>query len=301
MSKRVPWSFNIRAEGSSAGGPCNDDAYGAADQYLWIVDGATNVGPVRCTRSASDAAWLAGAISRWLHAEAVGESVRPVSGLLQGLEAYLMSAFAAEMGAMGLAKVDYRDAPTACLGLVRISNGALEVACVGDVTIAILMPNGDLRLFTDKGVEFCAAKTLASLREARSAGLSGEALRQQIQPILYANRTFANQGNGYRIVHPQQSWAKGVVVHFLPVEKNARVMLATDGLWRLVNVFRDCDARGLADRLERTGFNSVVERLRTVERGDPDGSAFLRVKCSDDATGVLALAQSQPPMPLGEF
>lgn len=289
----MPGCFELRAAGSAAGGTGNDDAFGATGQYLWVVDGATDVGVMRCTRHTSDAAWLAETIHHWLLHATQGQTARPLQVLLQGLEAHLRAAFAAELRAAGLAQVDRRDAPTACLGLVYLAGSELQAVCVGDVSIAALAAHAVPWLLSDREHEVCAARTRFVLREARNEGLSGEAMRQRIRPVLRANRALANQPDGYRIVHPQQSWAAGAAVHTVCLPQDARVLLATDGLWRLVDVFRDCDAQGLVERLDALGFDHVVAHLRSLEAADPEGQLYVRVKCHDDATAVLARAQVQ--------
>lgn len=287
----VPWYFEVEAAGSASGGSGNDDDFGATDQYLWVIDGATDVGAVHCTRQISDAAWLADTMGQWLREQTRGQPSVSVRTLLLGLEAHLRSAFAAEVRTTGLAQVARQDAPTACLGLVRISDGMLELVCVGDVSITVLAPNGTPWLLSDREHEVCAARTQLVLREARNEGVSGDALRECIRPVLRANRALANQPDGYRIVHPQHAWAAGATVHVLPAVADTRVLLATDGLWRLVDVFRDCDAQGLSERLGAEGFDAVVEHLRSLERADPLGQVHLRVKVSDDATAILAQAR----------
>lgn len=76
--------------------------------------------------------------------------------------------------------------------------------------------------------------------------------------------------------------------HFAQVGKIAMaaggyVLLASDGLMRLVDVFRVYSAAELFAAARNTGLASLIQRVRTVELDD----AYPRAKVHDDASGLL--------------
>jgi hypothetical protein len=65
------------------------------------------------------------------------------------------------------------------------------------------------------------------------------------------------------------------------------VLLATDGLMRLVEVYGAYDADGLVAAAADKGLAALLRELRGIEAADAGCARFPRIKPSDDATGVL--------------
>jgi hypothetical protein len=65
------------------------------------------------------------------------------------------------------------------------------------------------------------------------------------------------------------------------------VLLASDGLMRLVDVFRLYTAVELFVAARDGGLAPLIRLLRTVEHDDIHGHRYPRAKVHDDATGLL--------------
>lgn len=73
----------------------------------------------------------------------------------------------------------------------------------------------------------------------------------------------------------------------LPVANGDWVLLATDGLMRLVDVFGVEKYDTLIESVRNTGLRELVSRVRELEARDPNCEVFPRVHKEDDATAIL--------------
>ena len=290
------WFLDVQVAASDAVYPRNDDAFGHTPRRLWVLDGATGVSKRRCTRDSSDAAWLAQAASAWLAADAAPSTAQSRSApmCLYALEGAMTAAFAEEMAQSGARNVTDVDMPSACLGLVQIEGDHLAMACVGDVTVAVHTPGGADTTFSDHASAAASQRTLKTWLAARARGVPDDQLWEQVRPVILKNREEVNRPGGYRVIHPVRRWASGVPIHHMPLVAGMQVLLASDGLWRLVDLFADMTAASLMQQLGTPGWPQVLARLRALEQADARGERHPRVKCSDDATAVLATVCRAP-------
>ncbi|MDG4864633.1 hypothetical protein P8605_41455, partial [Streptomyces sp. T-3] len=61
----------------------------------------------------------------------------------------------------------------------------------------------------------------------------------------------------------------------------------TDGVTRWVEAFREGDWPECFALLQKEGPQSVIDRVRALERADPESAAFPRGKAHDDAAAAL--------------
>jgi hypothetical protein len=293
MSDTHSWTFDVRCAASDAAtgvaGDRNDDAYGCALQRLWVLDGATGVSPRRCTRDSSDAAWLAETAGHWLAADTrTPRSTGPLAPRLLELQRFVQDAFSWEQQQTGGTPPDDIDMPCACLGVAQIEGDHLRLACVGDINVVVAWPDGRHQTWSDQASTAAAALTLRAWHAAREQGLRGDALWETVRPVILRNRETVNRPDGYRVIHPKRPWAEGVQVHHIPLIQGMRVLLASDGLWRLVDLFNSHSALDVLQAIDTHGWPTVLTELRALEDADTGASRYARVKHRDDATAVLA-------------
>lgn len=269
----------------------NDDAYGSHAHMLWVIDGATGVSNVRHTRHASDAAWLAQAASQHLAQEAPSSDL-PLYARLQNLERQLGDAFARERThALTLQEAQHapvHSMPSACLGVVQLHRDGLEIACVGDVSIVVETPGHGIAVYSDHASTRFSERTMHAWQAAKQQALSHDAIWDTVRPVILENRKSMNTADGYRVVHPTLPWTVGLEVVKLPLVAGMRVLLASDGLWRLVDVYAQMTPEALLHAVATRGLAAVLNQLRELEAQDPSCLRYARIKPSDDATALLA-------------
>lgn len=285
-----PLTFSAREIASDAGRAINDDAAGARGGAIWVLDGATGISDVSCTPGPSDAAWLAHYVSGWF---ATQTGSAPLMSQLPRLHVALTETFTSQHYDQGIAR---EDTPSACLGLVEYdrAHGRLEIAIIGDISVVVATPDGAVQHFTDPSVDRFGAKSLAAWREARRQGASLEEAWAITRPVIRKNRRMVNRPGGYWVINPVMPWLEGVQRRSVAVPDGARVLLVTDGYFRLVDVFNQWDAGTLLERSFSDGPRAVISELRRVEEADPDCLTHARMKVHDDATAIIAeLAPAQ--------
>lgn len=281
-------TFSVRQIVSDAGGGVNDDAAGARANAIWVLDGATGASDVACTSGPTDAAWLARFVSDWLRKNS--DPVLPLLHQLPQLQDVLCDAFAKEGHA---AEIAQEDTPSACLGIVEYDarHGTLEIGLIGDLSVVIASTDGTVRYFTDPSVERFGARSLAIWCEARLQGASLEEAWKIVRPAIRENRRMVNRPEGYWVVNPVMPWLEGVRYHSVPAEAGMRVMLVSDGYFRLVDVLGHCDDRTLLESSFALGLEVMVATLRRIETEDPDCLVHARMKPHDDATAIIAVLE----------
>jgi hypothetical protein len=268
-----------------ASGDENEDRAGAEPPFAWIIDGATDLLPEPLTSAPSDAAWFAAA----MHDTLRGLAATPPSSLIDIPEIvaeHLAPRFAADSRRAATGADEH---PSASAIVVRVQNGELEYVSLGDCTLIV----EDGGRWTQIGVD----EEDAGDRWVADA-LRGQLdhpdvpktplTRAELWPFLRAQRAMMNTPSGYGIFSITAP-SRSMICHgTIPVSPGARILLASDGLLRLVDVFRRYDAKRLFAAAWTDGLTPLFDELRALERADADCKRFPRAKTSDDTTALLA-------------
>jgi hypothetical protein len=73
----------------------------------------------------------------------------------------------------------------------------------------------------------------------------------------------------------------------IPVQSVRRILLASDGYYRLVDHYGAASDAELVRRTADVGADAMVQQLRAIEAGDPHATRYPRLKIADDATALL--------------
>jgi hypothetical protein len=109
----------------------------------------------------------------------------------------------------------------------------------------------------------------------------------RLKPFIQSLRELANLDGGYSVVHSTRGWSSRVKWQTQSAAELRHLLLVSDGLYRLVEVFRTTDAQGLLNRSLEQGFELLCSELRELELEDAHCSAYPRVKPCDDASAIL--------------
>jgi hypothetical protein len=268
-----------------ASGDANEDRAGAEPPFAWVIDGATDVLREPLTSAPSDAAWFAAAMHDTIRdlAATLPTSLINVPEIVADRAA---TRFAAESRR---APTDASEHPSASAIVVRVENAELEYVSLGDCTLII----EDGERWTQIGVneEDAGDRWVADALRGKTTRADipkAPLTRADLWPFLRAQRAMMNTPTGYgifSITAPPLSMIRHGTV---PVSPGARILLASDGLLRLVDVFRRYDAKRLFAAAWTDGLAPLFDELRALEHGDADCKQFPRAKTSDDTTALLA-------------
>lgn len=256
-----------------------DDRYAFDEAAGWaaVIDGATDVGPVRLYPHAeSDAAHYAELVAAEMIAAPIAPAEAPAD-YFSRLLTRVASAAASE------ARIPFSDAPlssypTAAATWVRAAGGKVDAATLGDSIAILRTPEGAVTVFGEPGKpgdEQARARTIMQRTEA-------ERLKW-----LQDTRAVHNTPGGYWVFGVQPEAARHIVHQTADAPSGSHLLMMTDGFYRLVSPYgRYSDAQLIGAAIAR-GLPGLMSELRALESRPEDDAALGRFKTSDDATALL--------------
>lgn len=267
---------------SAPGAVLNEDAWGAVDDAVWVLDGATGVWPEQRLSADSDAAWLAGEISLAM-AQAHDRGSDASAVLTRAIGAAAEKA----RGLCDLDAIPPSHLPSASFIAARRVEHGIELSNLGDCALLWRADGASATRFGSSGVTKLEAEFTAALASHRATGKTRAQAREAVVDLLRRQRARMNHPEGYWIVDLSGVGAPHVQILLLEPQVRGELLLMSDGLYRLVEVFGRYDDDGLMDAAASRGLADLMAELREIERADPDCERFDRGKTHDDATGVL--------------
>jgi hypothetical protein len=287
----MSFTFALLSAFSAAGSKVNEDAYGlwpttAAPQAAWVLDGVTGINDRALLPGPSDAAWFVAQVQEALP---VLLSVAPdiaaidlIGALVRELERRQPASWLDPRGADG------RETPAASFALVRALGDDIEIARLGDCLVLVETTDGSVRVLDDPMLRDIETHIARAILDLRAAGIMDtQIVRGRMMPMLRAQRRRRNRSDGYGVLAAEQSCLAMMQVAQLSAQTCRRVLLATDGYYRMVDHYNAVSDTDLLRETERLGADTVLKRLRAIEDGDPQANLYPRLKISDDATAVL--------------
>lgn len=271
------------APGSSLGGGMKtgtgDDRYVFDEAAGWacVIDGATDVGPIRIfSKAESDAARYAELFASQLLDAPAGEGEKPADYFYRFIPK-LRAAVEREL------RVPLKDAPlssypTAAATWVRIRNGKVEGATLGDTVAIVRTPAGAVSVLGEP-----SKPAEEQGRAKKVMAMTPEARKKWLQEV----RAIHNTETGYWVFGVQPEAAAHVVHQTVDAPAGTMVLAMTDGFYRLVSPYgRYTDAK-LIDAAIARGLGPLMAELRSLEASPEDDAKIGRFKTSDDATALL--------------
>lgn len=277
-------AFRIHDTLSLASGDANDDRVGAWHDRAWVIDGATDIGSEPLTGTASDAGWFAGEIHDLLSSPSF-----PLSGDLADIPARLATEVGPRFEAVRSRNpIDRFEHPSAAGIVIRVEGRRLDYVSVGDCTLIVAQGGAAVRLgaeLSDAGDRQLAAAISAFHNENSEA--TADSARQHVWPQIRAQRNRLNTPTGYGVFSITPPPPDFVRVGHVLLDPDALILLASDGLMRLVDVYRQMSIDRLVREVRTRGLVSVAATLRAIEADDGRNQRYPRAKTTDDASGLL--------------
>lgn len=274
---------SISFPGSKLGGGVKtgtgDDRYAFDEAAGWacVVDGATDVGPVRIFAAAeSDAARYAE-----IFAETIVRHPADAREIPQAWFARLLPRLRAAIERE--VKIPLKDAPlasypTAAATWVRHRKGRLEGATLGDSIAIVKSPDGAVTVFGEAGK--------AADEQGRAKTVMAMTPEDQLK-WLQDVRAIHNTRNGYWVFGVQPEAAGHIVHQSCDAPAGTKALVMSDGFYRLVSPYGRYTDEGLIDAALDRGLGALMRELREMEASPEDDARIGRFKTSDDATALL--------------
>jgi hypothetical protein len=261
----------------------NEDALGAGSAIAFVLDGVTGLADTPVMPGKSDAAWASHAARDLLIAH---EGTADVAKLVGDVGRDIAARFVAERLREPTARYEL---PWTTLSMIRVADGRLDVAFVGDSRVLVETHDDEVHNF---GINPSRSAFETKLAEKMIAGRQGKALgvetiRATVLPDLRRVRETVNTPQGFWLLGADEGVGAHVVVKSIPLTGPATVLLVTDGFYALVEDYKRYGDRELIATAQTLGLSILGRELRHIEDDDPEGAKYPRMKKSDDATALL--------------
>lgn len=277
--------FEVVDSISLASGDANEDRCGhSGGQLAWVIDGATDVIETPLIGSGTDAAWFAEAVHRAISTAALMPPER-----IDDFPARICEAVAASFDRAAIRQPAGRhEYPSATTVIVRANCDRIDYVAVGDCAL-IAQANGHIHTVGLGGKEAgdrSTAKILVDFQE-QNAHASPEEAKAHMWPKIRKRRAKINLPDGYGALSITPPPPKFVVTGSINVTPGDHILIASDGLTRLSELYQHYRPSELIDAAISRGLEAVVRELREIETADASCRTHPRIKATDDATGML--------------
>ncbi|MEU6677664.1 hypothetical protein [Streptomyces sp. NPDC046925] len=178
--------------------------------------------------------------------------------------------------------------PQATVVLVRWDDEQVEHLVLSDSALLLAGPDGQVTPVLDERLAELPPR-IGELRAAVRALPLGSAERAEAgRGYGAAVEALRNAEDGFHTAAADPSAAARAITGMSPRTEVAAVAALTDGVGRWVEVFRQGDWAECLALLRKEGPQRMVDRVRELERADPEGTAHPRGKRHDDAAVVYA-------------
>jgi hypothetical protein len=261
----------------------NEDALGAGHSIAFVLDGVTGLADTPVMPGKSDAAWASHTARDLLIAHEATSDLRTLVG---DVARDLTTKFEAERLRPPAARYEI---PWTTLSMIRVADGRLHVAFVGDSRVLVETADDEVHNFGVNPSRTAFETNLAEkMRAARSGHALGvESIRATVMPELRRARDTVNTPQGYWLLGPDPAVGAHISVTSIALTGPATILLATDGFYALVEDYKRYGDRELIATAQTLGLSILGRELRHIEDDDPEGAAYPRMKKSDDATALL--------------
>jgi hypothetical protein len=268
---------------SSPTAAVNEDAAGATVSAAWVIDGATGVSDLSpLVPGLTDTAWLAAQLNKGFHDAFDKAAVEPYTALAE-VDADIRARFSSTNTGPERSPAEQ---PTAAFALSVLRGDVVHLIGLGDCRIIVENRLGEVEEF-DPSETGRAEAMIIEERRRLLAAYPDEDPWPRLKPFIRSLRQFANAANGYSIVHPTLSWHSRVKRQVNNAQTIRRLLAMSDGLYRLVDVFKVFSPGQLLRRAVKDGLAPLCSQLRDLENADDRCVIYPRVKTHDDASAVL--------------
>jgi hypothetical protein len=283
-------SFRPLAAATQPGTKVNEDGYGCwpaqAPRAAWVLDGVTGINDRALLPGPTDAAWFVAQVQEALPAILSRAPEMPaadlIGALVEELERRQSSAWRDARGADG------RETPAASFALVRLIGADIEVLRLGDCLVLLEASDGTVTVMDHPVLAAIEAETRSALLTLRAQGITDpKQAFTTMMPRLRAERLRRNRPDGYGVLAAERSCLPMIHLDRMPARSLRRILLASDGFYRLVDHYGAASDAELVRRTADIGADAMLQQLRAIEAADPLATRYPRLKIADDATALL--------------
>ncbi|QZY57289.1 protein phosphatase 2C domain-containing protein [Crassaminicella profunda] len=259
----------------------NEDMVNMNEYGAWVLDGATGLNKKNIVHKESDAKWFVTWWDQYLsHNIHKNESI---SNIIEKGIKMIKSEFLTITQHQTLSNLDF---PSSSIVVLKWHEGGLEYFSLGDVVL-IVEQEEKIQTIMDEKVTRLDDHVFKSMKElmVKEKMNVGQA-KEELMDLIISNRLLKNTEDGYWILGFDEIAAKKGLCGKIKVDKNTKVLIASDGFSALSDKYDYINRNELIKEIEKTGVEQLYHTLRYIEEKDSDGIYYPRFKKNDDASAI---------------
>ncbi|HET7578787.1 MAG TPA: protein phosphatase 2C domain-containing protein [Bacillales bacterium] len=173
--------------------------------------------------------------------------------------------------------------------VVKIFEHSVEYIQIGDCMAFAVYRSGEIRPLTISQVSHLEIRSLLKWKEAIERGYtSPQELSKYTAPIVRENRKKSNTYDGYGVLNGEPEALQLVEYGKINRTELKDIVLISDGLvWPEKDPIQSVDWGKSVNSILEKGLESYAESILQIENEDPDCQTYIRLKKSDDKTGLV--------------
>lgn len=125
---------------------------------------------------------------------------------------------------------------------------------------------------------------IQSIRVGRT--IKADDLIGEMLPELRSRRAEQQSSKTSWLLGLRPEAARHALVKEFSLRSPATILICSDGLFRLVDLYKSHTPESLIKSASENGLNKLIDELRAIENKDSECEVYPRLKCSDDASAI---------------
>lgn len=259
----------------------NEDLVIALDSLFVVLDGATGLGEKLIDNYSSDACWFVNTVR-----DSLIESWNKEPDFIGAITEAVHFATSEFEQITSKSNIPIYELPSAGMVAVALEGNEVNLYRSGDCSIYYSSDCGTKKIFKNSYLEELDDMSIKEMSKYLEEGKSLEDSREAIKDTLQSNRSMMNTPDGYSALSVDNNCIQYIDKVTLPAEKEAKLLLLTDGFSSIIDKYKVHTAQSLFSELEKISAKDVIKKIRHIENMDDQLCEYPRLKKHDDASAI---------------
>lgn len=265
---------------SASGDKINEDCIGFGKNYGFLLDGSTGLKKGNIPEVESDAKWFVESFRNIIIKNI--DKDEPLPDIIRNG----ISKMEENLNELGLTGIDKVDKPSASMTLIRSEEDYLEVFSLGDCTLLIEKPDGEIIKIHDDSVSSLDKIVLNKMIQiSKDKNISVSEAKKYVSEDLIKNRYKKNTKQGYWILGFNKTAVDYAYSKTWNLNEIKSLCFFSDGFEEFYEIMNLAEGyKDFYKILKENNTNDIYNKLRKKQQQDLKCNKYPRLKNKDDAS-----------------
>lgn len=250
-----------------ANGVWGEDSYFFNKNFVGVIDGSTPIEKTSYLSYQTQAEWFSENLSIFL-------SQTSIDDLITACKEYILKTQKLEF----IQNLSFQNKPNAVIAGIQLKTEKLQLLCLGDCSIEVLLKDKSRINFSDKRIRKFSNKTKKARLNAIEKGLNSEV---EVNKQLIENKKQMNKIGGYWTLAYKGAFENEFFMREIEVDKIDKILIYSDGFEEYFNFNNTIISKVIEQEIS---LQECVFDLRNIESKLKKRK---NIKKHDDATAIL--------------